>query len=148
MIFTALCVAASSLVFVSSAHDFTYDEMASMLNSMEILHGDGTGYNFEGMLTRAQFTKLAVTASVYKNSVPLTTNTSPYADVKRSHWAAGYIKTATANSLINGYPDSTFRPENYVKTEEAATILLKMMGYTNEDFGSEWPYGQRTGVWP
>ena len=129
-------------VFSVSAHDFTYDEMAAMLNSMEILHGDGTGYNFYGMLTRAQFTKLAVTASVYKNSVPAATNTSPYADVKRDHWAAGYIKTATVNSLITGYPDSTFKPENNVKTEEAATILLKMMGYTNEDFGNEWPYGQ------
>ncbi len=125
-----------------SAHDFSYEQMADMLNSMDILHGDGTGYNFEGMLTRAQFTKLAITSSQYKNSVPIATHTSPYNDVKYTHWAAGYIKTATANSVISGYPDATFRPEGYVKTEEAVTILLKLLGYTNEDFGGEWPYGQ------
>ncbi len=126
----------------SLAGDYTYDEMAAVLNSLEIFQGDGTGYNFEGMLTRAQFTKLAITASVYKNTVPKMTNTSPYSDVKYTHWAAGYIKVATANKVISGYPDSTFRPEGYVKTEEAVTILLKLLGYTNEDFGNEWPYGQ------
>lgn len=126
----------------ASAHDFTYEQMADMLNSMDILHGDGTGYNFYGMLTRAQFTKLAITASAYKNSVPIATHTSPYNDVKYTHWAAGYIKAATENSVISGYPDSTFRPDGYVKTEEAVTILLKLLGYTNEDFGGEWPYGQ------
>lgn len=126
----------------AEAHSFTYDEMAAMLNAMDIFHGDGTGYNFDGGLTRAQFTKLAIAASVYKTGVPATTNTSPFADVPRTHWAAGYVKVAVTNSVISGYPDSTFRPEGAVKTEEAVTILLKMMGYTNADFGSEWPYGQ------
>lgn len=126
----------------SEAKEFYYEEMADMLNAMDILHGDGTGYNFGGMLTRAQFTKLAIAASPYKNSVPAGTNTSPFSDVRYSHWAAGYIKVAVANSVIAGYPDSTFKPENYVKTEEAVTVLLKMLGYTNADFGGEWPYGQ------
>jgi len=131
-----------SFVPEAEAHSFTYDEMAAMLNAMDIFHGDGTGYNFYGGLTRAQFTKLAVAASVYKTGVPAITNTSPFADVPRTHWAAGYVKVAVVNSIVSGYPDSTFRPEGAVKTEEAVTILLKMLGYTNEDFGSEWPYGQ------
>lgn len=141
-----ICLLLITVLLCSALPSFavgaSYEEMASMLHDLDIFHGDGSGYNFEGYLTRAQFTKLAIVASPYKNSVPSATKTSPFSDVKYTHWAAGYIKAATSNSVIMGYPDSTFKPEGKVKTEEAVTILLKLMGYTNADFGNEWPYGQ------
>jgi len=127
------------------ARQYTYEQMADFLNDLDILHGDaskGGDYDFYSYLTRAQFSKLAVAASVYKNSVPIKTNTSPYSDVTREHWAAGYVKVASQNKLVSGYPDSTFRPENNVLLEEGVTIILKLLGYENSDFGGEWPNGQ------
>ena len=44
--------------------------------------------------------------------------------------------------MITGYPDGTFRPDNTVLLEEAVTVMLKLLGYTADDFGSSWPYGQ------
>ncbi len=141
----ALLIMSSFPVVFGGAMEYSYDNMADFLNKMDILHGDaskGGSYDFESYLTRAQFSKLAIAGSVYKNSVPYGTNTSPYSDVTRNHWAAGYIKVASQNKIISGYPDSTFRPENNVLLEEAVTIVLKLLGYTNQDFGGEWPYGQ------
>ena len=128
-----------------NAREYSYNDMAEFLAGLDILHGDaskGGDYDFYSYLTRAQFAKIAVAASKYKNSVPVGTNTSPYSDVPRTHWAAGYIKVAATNSLVTGYPDSTFRPEATVLLEEAVTIALKLLGYENADFGGEWPYGQ------
>ncbi|MBR4893421.1 MAG: S-layer homology domain-containing protein [Clostridia bacterium] len=128
-----------------SAKEYTPYDMADFLNKLDIIHGDaskGGDYDLDSNLTRAQFAKIVVASSNYKNSVPIGTNTSPFADVPRTHWAAGYIKVAATNRLVTGYPDSTFRPDSYVLMEEAVTIALKLMGYTSEDFGSEWPYGQ------
>ncbi len=128
-----------------TAKEYSFDDMAEFLNGLDILHGDaskGGDYDFYSYLTRAQFAKIAVAASKYKNSVPIGTNTSPYSDVPRTHWAAGYIKVAATNKLVTGYPDSTFRPDATVLLEEAVTIALKLLGYENADFGGEWPYGQ------
>ena len=132
-------------VFNVWAKEYSFDDMADFLSKMDILHGDaskGGDYDFYSYLTRAQFAKIAVMASPYKNSVPVGTNTSPYSDVSREHWAAGYIKVAATNRIVTGYPDSTFRPEATVLLEEAVTIMLKLLGYENADFGGEWPYGQ------
>jgi hypothetical protein len=63
--------------------------------------------------------------------------------VKQSHWAAGYIKTAVTAGWFAGYSDGTFRPSNNIKLEEAATALLRMLGYTDaEDFGGVYPKPQ------
>lgn len=135
----------SLTAFNVSAKEYSFDDMADFLSKMDILHGDaskGGDYDFYSYLTRAQFAKIAVMASSYKNSVPVGTNTSPYSDVSREHWAAGYIKVAATNRIVTGYPDSTFRPEATVLLEEAVTIMLKLLGYENADFGGEWPYGQ------
>ena len=46
------------------------------------------------------------------------------------------------NGLVSGYPDATFRPDDIVLFEEGLTILLRVLGYTDSDFGASWPYGQ------
>ncbi len=138
-----ICMLSSGITI--NAREYSFNEMAEFLAGLDILHGDaskGGDYDFYSYLTRAQFAKIAVAASKYKNSVPVGTNTSPYSDVPRTHWAAGYIKVAATNRLVTGYPDSTFRPEATVLLEEAVTIALKLLGYENADFGGEWPYGQ------
>ena len=60
----------------------------------------------------------------------------------RSHWAAGYIKTARDMGLISGYLDGTFRPDAGVKLAEAVTVALKNLGYTEADFAGTYPTGQ------
>ena len=66
-------------------------------------------------------------------------STSPYPDVPRTHWAAGYVQAGVQAGLISGYLDGTFRPSNQITLAEGATIVLKLLGYTAEDFSGAIP---------
>lgn len=50
-----------------------------------------------------------------------------------SHWAGGEIKRMTARLAAKGYPDGTFKPENYITRGEFATILAKAMLWPTND---------------
>lgn len=112
------------------------------LAALEVMVGDTSGsLNLTNDVTRAEFTKMVVTASTAGDGAAQKTF-SPYSDVTNSHWAAGYIKTARDLGLINGYLDGTFRPNNSVTLVEAVTICLKNLGYTDSDFTAGYPQAQ------
>ena len=119
------------------------NNVAGLLSELSIMQGDPDGnMRYDDLVSRAECTKIAVAASSYRNSVATGSKTSPFSDVKSSHWAAPYVKLASVNKFITGYPDSTFRPENNVLMEEAVTVVVKMLGYNDDDFAASWPYGQ------
>lgn len=127
----------------SSSYDETLVKAESLVTQLEIMTGDTDGnMRLEDNMTRAEFTKAAIMASPYKSGVALNMPLSPYSDVPYTHWAAPYIKLASDNGLVNGYVDSTFRPEENILFEEAVTVALNFLGYTESDYGSSWPYGQ------
>jgi len=125
------------------ATDYKDEDIAVLLNELGIMSGDPDGnLRLDDAVTRAEFSKIAIVGSVYRNSVATNSAISPFKDVPFTHWAAPYVKIAVTNGIITGYPDSTFRPENTVTYEEAVTICLKLLGYSSSDFGVSWPYGQ------
>lgn len=144
-------VLAVALIILTLASTFTpanalevsSEEIAEVMESLGIMNGYPDGNLHLGdKLTRAQFAKIMINASVYKNSVSSRSTTSPFRDVQYSSWAAPYVTVAVSNGLIKGYPDATFKPDKNVTLEEAVTVALTLMGYTSDDFGSSWPYGQ------
>ncbi|MBQ3114972.1 MAG: S-layer homology domain-containing protein [Clostridia bacterium] len=123
----------------------TYDDYgtATLLKELGIMQGDPDGnLRLDDYVTRAEFSKIAITASSYKNTVAKQSAISPFKDVSYKHWAAPFVSVAVKNGVITGYPDFTFRPEQNVTYEEAVTVCLKLLGYTSEDYGVSWPYGQ------
>lgn len=115
----------------------------TLLSQLNIMVGDPDGnFRSDEYISRAEFMKAAIASSNYKNSVASSLSISPFKDVTASYWAAPYIKLATQNGLCKGYMDATFRPDNPICYEEAITICLKILGYTDDDFGLSWPYGQ------
>lgn len=50
-------------------------------------------------------------------------NNGKFWDIKEDEWYVKYVVAAAKNSIINGYPDGSFRPANTVNTAE----LLKML---------------------
>lgn len=115
----------------------------TLLSQLNIMVGDPDGnFRSEEYISRAEFMKAAIAASSYKNSVASSLSISPFKDVSASYWAAPYIKLATQNGLCKGYMDATFRPDNPICYEEAITVCLKILGYSDDDFGLSWPYGQ------
>ena len=148
--FVSLCLAGLIMVASASAvftdiSDSRVSQTAAVLDALGIMQGVGGGSFAPGKaLTRAQFCKLAVTAMGV-------TDVSPYAsytifpDVKHSHWAAPYINAAVRHpelkekSIIRGYADGSFGPNKIVSYGEVCTMLLRMLGYKEEDVGPFWP---------
>ena len=127
----------------SFASEVSSEDIAETMKSLNIMSGYTDGnLHLNDKLTRAQFAKIMVNASAYKNSVSTKSTTSPFKDVPYTSWAAPYISVSVSNKIITGYPDASFKPDKNVTLEEAVTVALNLLGYTSEDFGSSWPYGQ------
>ena len=138
--FVILCISLlSSAAYAQNADSNTL----TLLKELGIMEGDSSGnLNLGNFVTRAEFTKMAVKASKYRNMTATNLKISPYKDVMYKDWYAPYVKTAGDGGLVKGYADGSFRPENTVLYEEAVTVLLRILGYTDDDFGVSWPYGQ------
>lgn len=118
------------------------EEAAQAVTSLGILSGDERGeLNLGQRVTRAQFITMAVKALPGGDGVGRAA-TSPYPDVPRSHWAAGYVEAAVARGLISGYSDGTFRPDREIGLAEGAAIVLALLGYGPSDFSGAYPTGQ------
>ena len=131
------------LVTLPVAAEDLQTNVLPLLGEMKIIQGDTDGnLRLDDYVSRAEFAKIAITASKHKNTVALNLKVSPFKDVTHKHWASPYIKLASDNKLITGYPDSSFQPDNTVLYEEALNVYLKLLGYDETDFGSSWPYGQ------
>ncbi len=132
---------AGSVVFAEENNNT--NQLTVLMKDLEIMSGDENGnFNLGDKVTRAEFAKMAIAASEYRNSVASTSFTSPFHDVPFTYWGASYIRAAANNGYIKGYPDSTFRPENTVTLEEGVTIVLKLLGYGDDYFDLSWPAGQ------
>ncbi len=46
-----------------------------------------------------------------------------------SDWALEHVKAGVENNIITGYPDNTFRPEEYITRAEAFTMICKLLKY-------------------
>lgn len=119
------------------------DDIETILDVMEIMTYDAKGnFNESQYVTRAALAKILVTASQYKGAATATSRISPFADVMYTHWGAPYISVASKNKFMTGYSDGTFRPNNYIKYEEALSAMLRLLGYTNADYTGAYPAGQ------
>ena len=108
-----------------------------------IITGDEKGnMNLEQNVSREQFAKMVIMSSSYKNSVDKDSNYSVFKDVKRDRWSAPFVKLAVDMKLFTGYIDGTFKPENKISLEEAATVALRLLGYENSDFNGTYPTSQ------
>ena len=140
-----MVVSATLIMPVSAANEKwqTDSEMATLLSALNIMVGDDDGnFHFDDNVTRAEMAKIAVASSSYKDTVALGLQFSPFSDVKGSFWGAPYIRAAVSAGIVDGFIDGTYRPNETVSYEQAVTMMLRVLGYTDSDFGASYPYGQ------
>lgn len=71
-------------------------------------------------IKRSQF------ATIISNALLLEEiKTRDFSDVNDELWFSGYVGAATKMKIILGYPDSTFKPDNYTTRQEAAVIIQR-----------------------
>lgn len=111
------------------------------LTSLGIMQGDENGeMHLEGEVTRAEFaamvlrlTKMEDLAELYKNDVV-------FSDVPAGEWYTGYINGTVNAGYMNGYSEGTFGPNDPVLFEQAAKVLITILGYE--------PVAQQNGGYP
>lgn len=138
-------ICAATLLGALPARAATGDQatIQQVVGALGIISGDSSGsLNLSGNVTRAEFAKMLVSASTLKDTVSPAGNASPFYDVPYTHWAASYIKTAVSQGWLTGYLDGAYRPENTVSAAEAATAVLRLLGYSSADFSGAFPAGQ------
>lgn len=142
LMLSLLCTA--SVFPASASSDAVSDEVITqVIGALGIMTGDENGnLNLSDNVTRAEFARMLVAASSYKDKVSAVSNVSPFRDVPYTHWAAAYVKTAVEQGWLTGYLDGTYHPEQNITLEEADTGVLKLLGYSTTDFSGAYPYGQ------
>lgn len=127
---------------------------ADILRLMGVVSGTG-GNRFDpnGTLTRAQFCTMAVNFLQKGDEARRYATQTIFSDVKSTHWARAYINYAASCTveaggegsagvrLISGVGDGRFLPDRNITMGEAATILLRALGYSGKDAGAVWPQG-------
>lgn len=142
-LFLALALMGAVLAVPAAAADTQTVDAVSMVRALGILTGDASGnLNLTNNVTRAEFCKMLVAASSYKDTVGGSSGYSLFKDVKSSHWAVEYIKVCVDSSWFIGYADGTFHPDDPITLEQAATVALRLLGYTSDDLAGSYPTAQ------
>lgn len=115
-------------------------EMATALDKLTILKGNGTDYNLSGQLKRSEAAAFLVRLLGVENKVIedkdryIKTN---YSDVDPSKWYSYYIGYVSSAGLVNGYKDGTFKPDIYVSEKEFTKMILGALNY-KQGIDYEW----------
>ena len=133
--------AANATRFSDVADNYTATAIET-LRLMGVLDGysDGT-FRPNAALTRAQFCKMAVYAMDGGSELGRYSTVTIFPDVKPSFWASSYINMAAKKGVIAGFADGKFKPNQTVTTGQAVTILMRGLGYKDENMGGVWPQG-------
>lgn len=123
-------------------------EAAALLQIMEVVDGNGSGYFFPELnLTRAQFCKMAVNIRGEGSKAEAQQNRTIFLDVPATHWGRGYINYASSiavteggERLVMGVGDGTFHPDDNIAFDQAVTMTMRLLGYTAADVhtGATW----------
>lgn len=124
--------------------DLTSDvgKAITQLINLGVLSGypDGS-FQPDGLLTRAQFAKIAVCMLGAEKEATALSGNDIFSDVGNEHWASGYINCIAQKGIINGYPDGSFGAEEKITYAQAITILVRLLGYDGQDVNYNWPDG-------
>ncbi|MFA9560395.1 S-layer homology domain-containing protein [Evansella sp. AB-rgal1] len=100
----------------------------------------------EHTLTRAQLAAMLARNLGYEG--PESALTSPYPDVKASHWASGVIKFVQDLELMKGYPSGDFGPGDEVTRAQITAIAARYKKLTSNTIaGHENPFNDVAGHW-
>ncbi|MEA4932849.1 MAG: S-layer homology domain-containing protein, partial [Lawsonibacter sp.] len=144
----AVPVGASNSSF-GDVPDSTTAVNAEVLRLMGVVDGTG-GNQFQpgSNLTRAQFCTMVVKFMQKGDLVPMNATRTIFSDVTARHWGLGYINLAASLTvkdgekevpLISGVGNGKFEPDARITLGQAATILIRVLGYSSEQAGAVWP---------
>jgi len=139
----AMVLSSMSFAFAGTFTDIVdnnYAEAIETLTALGVITGyeDGT-FRPEQVVTRAEMAKLLVVTLGFGDLV--SGSKSNFTDTQ-GHWADAYIALAAGKGIVIGTGDGKFAPDKTVTYNEALTMLVRGLGYTdtcNEIKNMTWP---------
>ena len=148
-----LCVAMLLSVMVmgtgaafTDEDDFSpqYAEAAEVLTNLKVMQGyDDGSFLPQRNITRAQVATLiyrAATGDVTDSQTDIYSDYDKFDDVQSTDWFAGYVNYCGNAELIKGFTPTTFGPNKNVTGYQVLAMILRAVGYDqNDEFtGSGW----------
>ena len=90
--------------------------------------GDGTGFNPDGDMTRAQMVQI-----LYAMEGKPSGAKANFSDVKSGEWYSDAVAWAQSNGIVAGHTDGTFRPNDKITNEQMAAIMKKYAEFKGKD---------------
>lgn len=146
--FMALCVLfSSSFAFAeeeaASSLSQRQQEALSLVNDLGI-YDDISEEDAQTPVSRAEFADIAVKV-LGAESFLSPTPKRIYTDVLPDNEHAASIEYLYSRGIMLGYDNAEFKPDDQIKIEEAATVMVKVLGYTNwAEYGGGWVDGYYT----
>ncbi|WP_039767463.1 MULTISPECIES: Ig-like domain-containing protein [unclassified Caldicellulosiruptor] len=138
-----VCFTVNIVAFVGiAANTQAYNQAATVLKQKGVMTGDTKGnLNLDKPLKRSEIAKMMIILLGKKPLADFYANQkrSSFKDVPVSHWALGYIEAAKNIGLITGYPDGTFRPDQYLKVEELTAMVVRALGVKENELKGKYP---------
>ncbi len=88
-------------------------------------------------VTRSDFAVMLINASSYKDSISATSTVAAANDVPGTDTNSGYIRAALRNGLMRTKLGGNFEPNSYVTLNDASKAVLTLLGYTEDDYGTD-----------
>ena len=115
-------------VFDDVPDSHKYAEAINLLSGLGIITGYENGdFKPEGTITRAEAATVIVRTLGLGDQVEK--GDTIFSDVDGRHWASGYINVAVENGIINGFPEGTFLPEDFVTYEQMVKMVVCAIGH-------------------
>lgn len=147
-LFVLLAVPAQAGHF-PDVYDPEVSRAADTLNALGIMTGNEKNeFLPDGHLTRIQFCKMAIEIMGKGELAKAQMNRTIFTDVNGRHWGRGYanlaatmvIDESTNARLMTGTGNGRFEPDRDITYQEAATLILRILGYSAEA-NRAWPTG-------
>ena len=141
MMIILIFVASFANIYAAGFPDIKKDpyleEAIGILSSYKVIQGyPDNSFKPDRIVTRAEMAKVVtVAAGLHEYSKNMT---SVYEDM-HGHWAESYVELADVLGIVKGISPSTYGPDNLIKFEEAYTMILRLLGYTDESLVGSWP---------
>lgn len=119
-----------------------YDGAVTRLSSLGIMAD--TSYNSETLISRGEFAKILAKASGLGDEAIDKMGATIFPDVSASNELSGYINAVVKKGLMTGTADRKFHPDGNITFLQACTIIVKALGYTQQDLTGIWPYSYVT----
>lgn len=136
----AMVLSMNTMAFAANFSDVTdadQVEAVALMSELGVINGypDGT-FKPSQVVTRAEMAKMVVEALGYGNLAG--SSAASFTDTA-GHWANGHIALANGLGIVIGYPDGSFKPNAVVSYDEAATMVVRALGYTDDSLTGVWP---------